>query len=86
MSQLPDSDILAMIRCPVTHSRLAIANQETLDKLNEKVSKRELIDRNGQKVTEKVESGLVNQDDSLLLPIRQGIIVLISGQAIPLKK
>ena len=86
MSQQLDPDILAMIRCPVTHSELAIANQETVDVLNEKVSKRELIDQIGRTVTEKIDSGLINRDSSLLLPIRKNIIVLISDHAIPLKK
>jgi uncharacterized protein YbaR (Trm112 family) len=86
MSQPLDPDILTMIRCPVTHSDLVFADQKTVAELNEKISKRELVNRLGQTVAEKFDSGLVNQDASLLLPIRNGIVVLIADQAIPLSK
>jgi uncharacterized protein YbaR (Trm112 family) len=86
MSQPLDPDILTMIRCPVTHSDLVLADQKTVAELNEKISKRELVNRIGQTVAEKFDSGLVNQDASLLLPIRNGIVVLIADQAIPLSK
>ena len=86
MSQHLDLGILALIRCPVTHSGLVIANQKTVAELNEKISKQELIDRTGKTVSRKIDSGLVNQDSSLLLPIRNGIVILIADQSIPLKK
>lgn len=85
MSQPLDPDILTMIRCPATHSELLFADRKTVAELNEKISKRELVNRIGQTVAEEFESGLVNQDASLLLPIRNGIVILMADQAIPLK-
>ncbi len=76
--------LLNMIRCPVTHSDLEFVDQETLVKLNEQISRGELVNRLGQTVEGKLESGLVNADASLLLPIRGGIVVLIADQAIAL--
>lgn len=85
MSHPVDPVLLTMIRCPVTHSELAFADQDTLNRLNEKISRRELVNQLGQTVETELESGLMNEDSSLLLPIRDGIVVLIADQAIPLR-
>ena len=85
MSHSVDPIILTMIRCPVTHSELEFVDHVTLVKLNEKISRRELVNRLGQTVEDELDSGLVNADGSLLLPIRGGIVVLIADQAINLQ-
>ena len=75
---------MEMIRCPVTHSDLQVASTELLDNLNQKIADGKIVDRIGQTVQKTLESGLVNSDNSLLLPIRGGIVVLIADQAISL--
>ena len=76
--------LLEMIRCPVTHSNLKVASTDLLEDLNQQIANGKIVDRIGQTIQGALESALVNQDDSLLLPIRGGIVILIADQAISL--
>ncbi len=80
------SSLIQMIRCPVTKSDLTVASQQLMSRLNERIASRELLNQLGQVVEVPIESGFVNQDESLLLPVRGGIVILIADQAIPLDK
>lgn len=79
-----NSDLSQMIRCPVTKSDLVPAEDELTQKLNQLIATGELVNRIGQKVDVPIEAGFVNEDQSLLLPQRGRIVILISDQAIPL--
>ena len=78
------SSLVQMIRCPVTKSDLTVASEKTVSDLNQQIEKRKLLNQIGQVVEEPLESGFINQDGSLLLPVRGGIVILIADQAIPL--
>jgi len=80
------SSLVQMIRCPVTKSDLVPAGEEVILELNRKIESRKLLNQLGQVVEAPIESGFVNQDESLLLPVRGGIVILIADQAIPLNK
>ena len=75
-----------LIRCPHTKSALTQAEDSLISELNAKISSGNLVNQIGQAVSEKLESGFVNEDQSLILPVRGGIIILIADQAIPLKQ
>ncbi len=76
--------LVDMIRCPVTKTSLRIAADELVGQINSQIDKGEMLNNVGQKVTDKLEGGLINDDASLLLPIRGGIVILVTDQAIPL--
>ena len=40
-----DPDVLALLRCPITHSPLSLANAQTLGQLNKLIEQRRLISR-----------------------------------------
>ena len=73
-----------MIRCPVTKSDLTVASEQTVSDLNVRIGNRKLLNQNGQVIEEPIESGFINQDGSLLLPVRGGIVILVVDQAIPI--
>jgi uncharacterized protein YbaR (Trm112 family) len=75
-----------MIRCPVTKSDLSSASESMVAKVNELIKNRTLVNQVGQTVESEIESGFVNEDQSLLLPVRGGIVILISDQAIPMNQ
>lgn len=79
-----DSGLVAVIRCPVTKSPLHEANLELIENLNQQIETGSLVNRIGQTVSAKLDSGFVNADQSLLLPVRGGIVVLLSDEAIVL--
>jgi len=77
------SSLVQMIRCPVTKSDLTVANEQIVSDLNQQIGDRKLLNQLGQVVEEPLESGFINQNGSLLLPVRGGIVILIADQAIP---
>jgi uncharacterized protein YbaR (Trm112 family) len=79
-----NQDLIAMIRCPLTKSSLILATDGKIEQLNSQIDEGTLFNQVGQKVTAKIDSGFVNEDSTLLLPVRGGIVILITDQAIPL--
>ena len=79
-----DAKLLAMLRCPLEGSELAIADESLLARLNELIEQGELRDRADQKVLEPIEVGLVTADQKRVYPVRGGIPTLIPDQAIEL--
>ena len=84
MSTRLDPDLVTMIRCPVTKSRLSAASTRLIEQLNQQIEAGTLVNRIGQSVDTKLDGGFINEDQSLLLPVRGGIVILIADQAIGL--
>lgn len=81
-----DPQVLELLRCPVTHSRLTYAPQEMIDDLNLQIESGDLTNQIGEKVEAAIDSGLLNEAGDLLLPVRGGIILLVTDQCIGIKK
>lgn len=73
-----------MLRCPVTKSELTEATESELNFINEGIQSGKVLNHLGQSVENKIEAGLINESKSLLLPIRNGIVILVVDQAIRL--
>ena len=84
MNQPIDPALLTMIRCPVTKSSLSVADSNLIESINKQIDNRQIVNRIGQTVESSLDGGLLNADRTLLLPIRDGIVVLVSDQAISL--
>lgn len=80
-----DAELLKILCCPETHQALELANPSLMEKINQQVGSGRLKNRAGQPVTEKIEGGLVREDEKFLYPIRQNIPVLLVDEAIPLE-
>lgn len=79
-----DVDLSQLIRCPVTKTKLAPAPASLIADLNRRIEAGSLVNRIGQVIDFKLDAGWVNQDESLLLPVREGIVILVVDQAIEL--
>ena len=79
-----DASLLELIRCPETKSALQQLDSGTLAELNQSVDRGELFNRLGLTVKHRLDEGLVNEDRSWCYPVRDGIVVLIVDEAIPL--
>jgi uncharacterized protein YbaR (Trm112 family) len=79
-----DANVLQMIRCPVSHSRLSPMDDSGIERLNQKIANGEVFDRLGRAIKDPLESGLINEEAKLVMPVRGGIITLIADEAIVL--
>lgn len=77
-----DAQILAIICCPDTHQDLTLINSSQLALLNSLKSESKLQHRNGELVNYDLSGGLLRNDQEVIYPIREGIPVLLSEEAI----
>ncbi|MEL7497387.1 MAG: hypothetical protein AAFN77_07225 [Planctomycetota bacterium] len=81
-----DPELLKIVRCPVTKSTLSFAEESLIEQLNLQIKGGELFNRAGQAVENSISAGLVNEDGTLLLPIRNGIAIMVADQAIVIQQ
>lgn len=81
-----DADLLKIMCCPETHQGLSPADSSLLQKLNQEIASGQCRNRAGQPVQEKIDGGLVREDQKFLYPIRQDIPIMLIDEAIPLAK
>ncbi len=70
-----------LLRCPITGQSVKIASESVLRDLLQRQQSGSLRARSGE-VTEPFESGLLTADGAWLYPIRSGIPVMLTGEAI----
>lgn len=79
-----DPKLLAMLRCPIDGTTLAIADDELVDRFNTQIAAGELRDRVDQKITTAVQSALVTTDGKRAYLVRGGIPTLIADESVDL--
>lgn len=63
-------EILDMMQCPVSGSRLEQADEQLLQQVNHSIESGNAITQTGESVAESIDGGLLNSDRSLLVPAR----------------
>jgi len=79
------NELISMLCCPETKQPLTVADASLIEKVNQKIEKRELKTRGGDEVLQKIDSGLVREDKQCLFAIRGDIPVMLINEAIPLQ-
>jgi len=77
-------ELLEILACPETKETLSIAEDSLVSKINERIDKRDLNNRNNQTITQKIDSGLLRADKKYLYPIRDDIPIMLINEAIPM--
>ena len=81
-----DKELLDIIACPETKQDLVLAEPELIEKINLLIEKGEVMNRSKQKVSEKIDGGLIQKEDrKYLYPIRDHIPILLIDESIPLE-
>ena len=78
-----DKKLLEILVCPETGEPLEEAGREIIDRLNELVKIGTLVDRSGERVSEKIEGGLICRGGKYLYPVRENIPILLIESSIP---
>lgn len=81
-----DSELLNILRCPVTSQRLKQADHSLVERVNQMISSKQLRDASGGLVDQSVQGLLVTEDNSTAHAIRLGIPTLIPGESINLSQ
>ena len=81
-----DPSILNYMRCPVTLTELSEAPEDLVDQANGLIKSSELTDRLGQSVPGPIDAAFINADQTLMIPVRGGIIVMLENRLIPLSQ
>lgn len=77
-----DSKLLDILCCPETRGALKMATADCLAALNNSISAGTLKNVAGESVSEPLTEALVTEDGSRVYPVREGIPVLLSDEAI----
>jgi uncharacterized protein YbaR (Trm112 family) len=78
------SELLEILVCPETKQPVAMASEEVLAQLNEKVAAGTLRNRGGDAVEKPIAEGLVREDGKVLYPVDDGIPVMLIEESIEL--
>lgn len=81
-----DQRLLDILVCPETKQGLVLAEPVLINKINGLIETGDLRNRSKQKVTEKIDGGLVQKNEKkYLYPIRDEIPILLIEESIPLE-
>ncbi len=83
---LPYEQLQDILRCPITNGTVRLLTPGELQKLNARVSRKELFHSDGTLVRDDFEAGFVSFNGQYFYPIIDGIIVLLAHLSIPLVK
>ena len=79
------SGLLKLLRCPETRQELRLAEPSLIDLLNRQITAGALHNRAGRLLADALEAGLVRADGKFLYPIRHGVPVMLTDEAVPLE-
>ncbi len=77
-----DKHLLTILRCPISHKSLALANRGTLARVNKAIGDGQLSNRDGTVLSEPLTEALLTDDSKLLYPVTDGIPVMLDGESI----
>lgn len=77
-----DRKLLEILCCPETRGTLKMADEACLATLNNAIAAGTLKNVAGEKISDALQEALVTEDGCRVYPIREGIPVLLSDEAI----
>jgi len=77
-------ELVEILVCPETKQPIAVASDEVLARVNEKIAAGSLRNRGGEKVEKTISEGLVREDGKILYSVDDGIPVMLIEESIEL--
>ncbi len=79
-------DLLAILCCPETKQDIRLLEPKLVEQLNRRIEKGELKTKAGQPVSEKIDGGLLRNDEVVVYPIRDQIPIMLIEEGILIEK
>jgi len=79
-----DASLVAILACPETHQPVKVADDATVSKVNAAIAAGTVKNRDGEAVSEAIQTGLIREDGAYLYPVRDDIPVMLIGESIAL--
>jgi len=79
-----DQELLDILVCPETHQPVKQADQDVLDRVNERIKAGALKNHQGDPVKQPIEAGLVREDGKCLYVVEDGIPNMLIDERIDL--
>lgn len=77
-----DLELVKILVCPENHEQVFLADEQTLDKVNQAIAQGHVQNLEGKNVDVPLQDGLLRADGRRLYPIREAIPVMLIGEAI----
>ena len=77
-------ELLEILVCPETKQPVALASEDVLERINQKIRAGELRNRGGEVVLEEIREALIREDGRILYRIDDGIPVMLIEESIEL--
>jgi len=77
-------DLVKILCCPETKQSVDFADKDVIRDINRKITARQMKNREGVLLTEKIEDGLIREDKKYLYPIKSDIPIMLINEAIEL--
>lgn len=81
-----DKRLLTILRCPITHKGLTVAQKDILERLNTAIAAGKLLNAEGSAVAEPLKEALITDDGKRIYPIDDGIPVLLEDESINMEQ
>ena len=78
-------EVLELLQCPLTGKKLSFASDQMILRVNEAIANGNARDRLEQKVSQKIDGGLVTEEEAWIYPIREEIPTLVVEEAIDIR-
>lgn len=79
-----NQELLDILVCPESRQSLTLAAADEVTGINQRIAKRELVNRAGAVVTQEIEGALIREDRQYFYPIRDEIPIMLIDEAIGL--
>jgi uncharacterized protein YbaR (Trm112 family) len=76
-----DSQLLALLRCPETKGVLRAATPAELEQINVAIRNSAVRNRNGELISEVLDDCLICDSAGLCYPVRDGLPLMLIGEA-----
>lgn len=78
------SEIVEILKCPISNGKLELVDSSVIEKLNEKIAAGTLEFADGDKVKETLKTVLISKDANCYYPVIEDVIILRNDKAIVL--